>query len=319
MDNILQSISKIIYRNSLKIYFSLFRALLRVFFLPFRWLSHFDVLRGKLDYYFTTRVKEIIAKELDKGITPLPVRSNNDPRLIAVDLGSREGPVEAISNNSDLFRRIILCEGEPEEALRLKSLGYEVIDNYVGGEVGNGIFYYIETNPGACSLKKPVTKFMELYGGKDYYLNHLKYQETAVEVTDLPTELERLNINQVDLLKLDIQGYEYEVLSSLLTTSIRPLVIHCEVMQVPLYFDTHYGCEIDTLLLNAHYICVRRSDEHFRGSMPIWCDQLYIPNVLHQEGLRILESRINDFLLLSKIYRFEMLAARLLELSEDTA
>ena len=146
-------------------------------------------------------------------------------------------------------------------------------------------------------------------------MNHLEYQETDVEVIDLPAELERHGCHQVDLLKLDIQGYEYEVLSSLIETSIRPLVIHCEVMQVPFYFETRYGCEMDTLLLNAHYICIRRSDEHFRGGMPIWCDQLYIPNPLQKEGYKIIENRIEDFLLLSKIYRFETLAARLLELS----
>ena len=105
----------------------------------------------------------------------------------------------------------------------------------------------------------------KLYGGKDYYSYHLEYEEIDVEVVDFSMELERLNINRLDLLKLDIQGSEYEVLSSLLTTSIRPLVIHCEVLQVPIYFDTCYGCEIDALLLSAHYICIRRWNEHFRG------------------------------------------------------
>jgi hypothetical protein len=48
--------------------------------------------------------------------------------------------------------------------------------------------------------------------------------------------------------------------------------------------------------------------------MPIWCDQLYIPNPLQKEGYKIIESRVEDFLLLSKIYRIEKLAAGLLEL-----
>ena len=300
----------------LTIYLSLLKALLRLFLLPFRWMSYFETLRAQSDFALGTLLKEITSKELDKCLTPLYVKSNNDPRLIAIDLGSRGGPIKEISTNRDKFRRIILCEGELEEALKLKSLGYEVIDKFVGGEVGKGIFYHFRDNPGASSMKKPCSKFTELYGGKDYYLAHLKYQETAVEVTDLSTELEQLSINQVDLLKLDIQGFEYEVLSSLLTTSVRPLVIHCEVEQVPLYLEQHYGCEIDTLLLNAHYICIRRSDEHFRGYMPIWCDKLYIPNVLQKEGLRIVESRLDDFLLLSRIYRFEKLAERLLKLSE---
>jgi FkbM family methyltransferase len=303
-------------RVVLKIYLSTLKALLGVFLLPFKWMSYFDTLRVQVDYILGTSVKEIMSKELDKCFTPLYVKSNNDPRLIAIDLGSRGGPIKEISINSDKFRRIILCEGESEEALKLKSLGYEVIDKFVGGEVGKGIFYDIRHNPGASSMKKPCSKFTELYGDKVYYLEHLKYQEIAVEVTDLPTEMKQLSINQVDLLKLDIQGFEYEVLSSFLTTSIRPLVIHCEVEQVPLYLEQSYGCEIDTLLLKAHYICIRRSDEHFRGSMPIWCDKLYIPNVLQKEGLRIVESRLDDFLLLSRIYRFEKLAERLLELSK---
>lgn len=315
INNKAQCIFRVFCRKSLNIYFWLFGTLIRVFCSPFRLLSHFGALREPLDYLFQTNIKEIVAKEFDKCISPMPVRHNHPPRLTAVDLGARGGPIEEISKNRTLFDRIILCEGEPKEAARLREKGYEVIDKFVGGEVGRGKFYHIETNPGACSLKKPVTKFMELYGGKDYYLNHLEYQETDVEVTDLTTELERLGCEQVDLLKLDIQGYEYEVLSTLLPTSIRPLIIQCEVMEVPFYFDTRYGCEIDTLLLNAHYICVRRFDDHFRGGMPIWCDQLYIPNPLQKEGYKIIESRIEDFLLLSKMYRFERLAARLLELS----
>ena len=145
MKNILQSISRIFYRNSLKIYFWLFRALMRLFFSPFKLLSHFDTLRAPLDYLLQTNIREIIAKEFDKCISPMPVRHNPPPpRLTAVDLGARGGPVEEISRNKTLFDRIILCEGEPKEAARLREEGYEVIDKFVGREVGRGKFYHIE-------------------------------------------------------------------------------------------------------------------------------------------------------------------------------
>ena len=320
MNNMLLAIARILHRKGRKIYFWLFRASLRVFFSPLKFLSHFDDFREELDWMFQTDIKKTFDVELEKSAPFISVKNNQLlPRLTAVDIGARGGPIDVILKNRHIFDRIILCEGERKEAKKLREEGFEVIDKFVGGEVGRGKFYYIATHPGACSLKKPATKFMEIYGDKDYYLAHLNYKEIDVNVTDLPIELERLNINQIDLLKLDIQGYEYEVLSSFLKTSIRPLIIHCEVMLVPSYFDTRYGCEMDTLLLDAHYICVRRFSETFRGGMPIECDQLYVPNPLQKKGYKIIEHRIDDFLILSKMYRFEKLAKKLLEISEVNA
>ncbi len=96
-----------------------------------------------------------------------------------------------------------------------------------------------------------------------------------------------------------------------------PLLIHCEIMQTPFYFDTPYGCEIEALLLSENYICIRRFDEHFRGGMPVWCDSLYIPNILDPNGLKIIENRVDSFILLAEIYRFKKLALKMLSMSEN--
>ena len=281
--------------------------------MPFIILSRFNLFQKKIDYIIQTNIKEIISKEFLNYFISKVNLVNEKGNLIALDLGSREGPSSEIINNKKSFKRIILCEGEEKEAQNLKEQGYEVIPNFVSNKSEETVFYNIKENPGASSLKKPGTNYLKLYGGSRYFYNHLYFEKVNVNTLEVSSKLKNLSIEQIDLLKLDIQGSEYEVLSNLLNHSYNPLVIQCEVMDLPYYFDTKYGCEIDNLLLNYNYLCIRTFDEHYRGGVRIWSDKIFIPDLTKTIGRSIIKGRENSILHLSKIYRFE----KLLNLLQD--
>ncbi|MDC3146570.1 FkbM family methyltransferase [Alphaproteobacteria bacterium] len=289
------------------IYLSVFKYFLRFILLPLIVLSRFKLFQKNIDYVMQTNIKEIISKEFLNYLFSKVNLADEKLKLIAVDLGSREGPSSEIVNNKKSFERIILCEGEEVEARKLKEQGYEVIPNFVSDKSKESIFYHFRDNPGASSLKKPGTKYLKLYGGSEYFNNHLNFETINIRTLEINSSLKNLSIDKIDLLKLDIQGCEFEVLNNLLQHSLFPLVIQCEVLDLPFYFDTKYGCEIDKLLSDYNYLCIRSSDEHFRGGMKIWSDKIYIPDPTKPNGYSIISGRENSMHHLSKIYRFEKL------------
>ena len=75
-------------------------------------------------------------------------------------------------------------------------------------------------------------------------------------------------------------------------------------MDLPYYFDTKYGCEIDNLLLTYNYLCIRTFDEHYRGGVRIWSDKIFIPDLTKTND----RNRIVDFMnILRKMVSFDII------------
>lgn len=103
--------------------------------------------------------------------------------------------------------------------------------------------------------------------------------ETTATETVVTTTLDEAipDVERVDFLKLDIQGFEYPALANAASVLSRTLVIHCEVEFLPLYLRQALFPEIDRLLTKSGFRFVdfsRLSRSSFKSGPAASRDQL---------------------------------------------
>ena len=128
-------------------------------------------------------------------------------------------------------------------------IGFE-IDKYVcqkmNSEASNGIKYYpyalgkanekrklyVTQNPMCTSLYKPNEKFIKLYN--NFEVAYLK-EETEIETISLDYFVEKHGIENIDFIKIDVQGAELDVFQGGTKSLLNVLKVVCEVEFVPHY------------------------------------------------------------------------------------
>lgn len=225
-------------------------------------------------WIFRSKIQNELTKVIDSTyLIRYPVKSNI--KLTYVDIGSRAGLPNLVKNNSGIFKEIILCEGEPKEAKKLREQGFLVIDKFLSEVEENATFFFNQGHPGASSLKRPGTPFLHLFSNKHYEI-YTDYVEHDVMTSTLDLELSKLGINSIDYIKIDVQGSELSVIKGL--TSIAPLFWEIEVLQLPIYQNTPYGVSISAELVNRGYICFRQNNRICKDGIFIFSNDLYMPN-----------------------------------------
>ena len=194
--------------------------------------------------------------------------------------------------------------------------GYEIINNFILDTDTEKVFYHIKGNPEASSIFKPgkanTNNFLALYGGREYLANYQNYEEEKIKVYKSSTIIEKLNIDKIDLLKLDVQGSEELILKDIFESAKKnripyPLFIKCEIMFTPFYETISSGFEVISLITKNDYILVGYSDEHYRDNMPMWSDCIFMPNWNSNRGKNIIKKYNEEFKLLCSIYNKEFL------------
>src|ERR1700757_2689694 len=93
----------------------------------------------KFVYEFRTKIQNDFDKAINKSYLTRSA-SHSNTKLVYVDIGARDGLPKIVSNNKTSFGKIILCEGEPEEAKKLSGQGYLVIDKFLADKKGDAKF-----------------------------------------------------------------------------------------------------------------------------------------------------------------------------------
>lgn len=234
--------------------------------------------------FLTTTAPELALNQLAPKYYDLETDASSE--LVYVDIGARGELPDEVIKNKQLFKQIILCEGEPNEAKRLEGLGFDVIPNFIG-KASERVFYDVIKNPGASGLFKPgkygELDFLALYGGVNYSIEHQNFKEAKVKVKDAADAISHFNLNKIDLLKIDTQGAEKEILESIFIginkkRLPRPLMINLEVMYTPYYHGVESGFKLLSFMIDQGYLVAELSDNHFRNGLPIWSDCLLIPD-----------------------------------------
>lgn len=158
--------------------------------------------------------------------------------IVAVDIGARAGPPGAWTALLPHLHLVAL-EPDPEEAARLRDAlarrgpAHFVVLPEAAGPGGEQHILHVARDPGKSSLLAPATEVVERYGRAEEF-DVVATRE--VTTRSLASILAGIGVDEPDLLKLDVQGFELEVLRSLHDRQLDGLLlVESEVEFVALY------------------------------------------------------------------------------------
>ena len=215
-----------------------------------------------------------------------------------LDLGARGGPPDRVRTLDDVYS-VTLCEPDPEEAEKLRSQGYTVIEKICLDEADRAQTLNITHKPSNSSIYEPRLEIIRLSHGDPE--NVEVTDSIELSTTTIDAEEDRLGLS-FDEIKLDVQGANLPVLQGMRTS--RPFIIELEAELLPIYRDQPLFFEVGRHLFNIGYIVcdlqmTRRNGFPSGGRLPgnrrnsrgipIYGDFLFMPDWSRPEGQEIIE------------------------------
>ena len=232
----------------------------------------------------------------------LKLLGNN--KLVALDVGAQGG----FFNNSifhkkyDNFFAPIVVEPLASEAEKLIQQNYKVISKGFWSSNCKKKLYVLGKRPGSSSMYKPNKNTFDLYGfkKKNFSLFDIS-EEIDIECTTAKESLNKLDIKNLDFLKIDTQGSELEILKGL--GEYLPLMMKIEVQVIPMYENVPSWSELIHHLYKINYMTCEWIEigSHSTRS-PVEVDMIFIPNYLTDAGKKLILSREKEFVSLMLIF-----------------
>ena len=184
----------------------------------------------------------------------------------------------------------------------MEDKNYKVISKGLWSENCKKKLYVLGKRSGSSSMYKPNPDVFSLYGfkKKDFSIFDIT-NEVDVECTTIKESLNKLNINNLDFLKVDTQGSEFEIVKGI--GEYRPLLMKIEAQIFPMYEDMPAWSEIINYLYQMNYMtCEWIEIGKHATRTPAEMDIIFIPNYLTESGRKIIKSRENEFISLMVIF-----------------
>ena len=165
-------------------------------------------------------------------------------------------------------------------------------------------------------MYKPSKQGFNLYDFKknDFSLFDIS-KEIDIDCSTVNESLSKLDINQLDFLKIDTQGSELEILKGI--GKYFPLLIKVEVQVIPMYKNVPNWSELINHLYKINYMtCEWLEIGNHLTRTPAEMDMIFIPNYLTEFGKKIILSREKEFISVMLIFgHIKLLQAISLELN----
>ena len=169
---------------------------------------------------------------------------------------------------------------------------------------------YITEHPMCTSLYKPIETIPKLYQNLQFM--NLK-KETEIETITLDTFAEQYSIEDVDFIKIDVQGAELDIFKGSKKLLSKVLKIVCEVEFLPLYHDQPLFGDITKFLSQYNFMfnkflglsgrtlkpLVANKDKTV-ASQHMWTDAVFIQHINKIENLN--DERLLKLSVLAAIY-----------------
>lgn len=132
---------------------------------------------------------------------------------VIVDIGAHQGKISKIFNSIYRKSRIYCIEPNKKQNKYLKKVGKNIkIFNYAIGKKSEKLDFYINKIDLTNSLSKLNTKSIYLKSKNFILKNEENPPSKKINVKTLDSLCNEKKINKIDILKIDVEGHEYDVL-----------------------------------------------------------------------------------------------------------
>jgi len=162
-----------------------------------------------------------------KWIKFLKKNKYNNFKLL-IDVGAHKGESIKLFSKNFVIKKIISFEASPinfqylKKKIKNNKLGYNnteiVLENTALG-AEDKIIEFNQFNESSSSTIKEIDKESKYYKRKFRLINFLNnketYQKIKIKISKLKDYIEKNNIKKIDFMKIDTEGYEFEILLGL--------------------------------------------------------------------------------------------------------
>ncbi len=226
-----------------------------------------------------------------------------DDKILAMDVGAQGG------FNSDfffpkrynIFFEDILVEPIKSEADKLSNKKY-IINKGLWSKKERKTLFVLGNRLGSSSMYEPQEKNFDLHNIKEKdYENFKVTNKHEVECDTLNNLLHGLKIKNLDYLKIDTQGSEFEILKGI--GNYRPLLIRLETHIFSMYKDVPSWNKLLNCLYEMNYVLIDwKGIGNHSTRIAVEMDMIFIPNFNNNEGKNFLLNSKSKFKSLMLIF-----------------
>lgn len=269
------------------------------------WIMKREVRKARTTYWVEMVLNRIGRNfsDVSELLTSTDLARLKSDKLVIVDLGARGGVPDQLKALSD-FSEIIMFEPDPEEFTNLTATFRNndeivVLPFAIGATDGRARLFL--TKKRACSsLLEPHGVMSDLLGASvnganSEYGDATRFDVDRTEIVECRTIASSLSdrVEEIDVLKIDTQGLEFEILRGL--GRFRPFVIVVECSTTELYKGQETVFEVGSLLRSLGYFPASLMENHLvpnrtntvRRTIPLHGDCIFVPD-LSQNGRQII-------------------------------
>ncbi len=224
-------------------------------------------------------------------------------KIIALDVGAQGGfnSDNFFSKKYNTFFEDILIEPIKSESEKLKDKKL-IINKGLWSSKKIKKLYILDNRLGSSSMYKPNEDNFDLHNIKKNDLNNFKITRSIdIECDTLENQLNIINIDKLDYLKIDTQGAELEILKGL--GDYRPLLMKIEAHFFSMYENVPSWNQLVSYLYELNYTLI-----DFKGignhstRIPAEADMIFIPNFNNENGKEIIIKNREKFISLMLIF-----------------
>ena len=224
-------------------------------------------------------------------------------KIVALDVGAQGGfnSDTFFPKKYDHFFEEILIEPIDSEAKKIKNKKF-VINKGLWSEKIKKKLYILDNRLGSSSMYEPNINSFDLHNIQEKKYDDYKVTRSIeIECDTLANQLTDLNINNLDYLKIDTQGAEFEILKGL--GNFRPLLIKIEAHFFSMYKNVPSWHKLINLLYELNYVLIDWKDigDH-NTRIPAEADMIFIPNFNNEVGKELIKQNKNKFISLMLIF-----------------
>jgi len=227
----------------------------------------------------------------------------NDKKIVALDIGAQGGfnSDNFFPNKYNSFFEDVLIEPIEAEANKLKKNKY-VINKGIWSRQERKKLFILDNRLGSSSMYQPSTRNFDLHNiKKNNYKNYDITRTVEINCDTISNLLSELNLKNLDYLKIDTQGAEFEILNGL--GSYKPLLIKIEAHVFSMYKDVPSWNKLLNLLYELNYVVIdwKGIGEH-NSRVPAEMDIILIPNFDNNNGKSLIINSKEKFISLMLIF-----------------